>query len=156
MLCLDCHLIEKSFTEKTRTKRVFASFCIVSMSSQVPTENHWWCLPWCPSVQLAFPRHDFARFCLVYSLMVTLPSPHFLGTASLTRGHGQAARGRRFALVLHGWFSFFELRLKNWEISCERDIYGFEMEEDVESSLLNYVQQGREYLRGITGAPVTV
>ena len=66
-----------------------------------------------PSVQLAFPRHDFSRLCLVYSLVVTLPFPHFLGTASLTRGHGQAAHGRCFDLVLHGWFSFFELRFKN-------------------------------------------
>ena len=49
----------------------------------------------------------------MYSLAATLPSPRFLVTASLTRGHGQAARGRHFALVLHGWFSFFELRFKN-------------------------------------------
>ena len=150
------HLIEKSFTEKTHIKRVSASFCIVSASGQVSADSHWWCLPCCPVCAVSISSPWLSRLCLVYSLAATLPSPRFLVTASLTRGHGQAARGRHFALVLHGWFSFFELRFKNWEISCECNIYGFEMKEDVESLLLNYVQQGHEYLSVITGAPVTV
>ena len=33
-----------------------------------------------PCVQLAFPRHSFSTLYLVYLLVVTLPSPHFLGT----------------------------------------------------------------------------
>lgn len=52
-------------------------------------------------------------------------------------------------------FLFFELDLKIREISCECNIYGFEDDRRCGVLLLNYVQQGHEYLLVITGAPVT-
>lgn len=111
MLCLDCHLMEKSFTEKTHIKCVLASFCIISMSGQVSTDNHWWCLPWCPVCAVSISLPWF--FQVVLSVFARGHSPlSTFSWHSFSGGHGQAARGRRFALVLHGWFSFFELDLK--------------------------------------------